>query len=353
MDRNIKLSKDQQHAMLILTSGTNTFLTGKAGTGKSFLLEYFIDYSRSAGKEVIVTAYTGIAAQNVHGVTINRAFKLDTNPKLYLPQEDKIPPILRSADIIIIDEISMCRIDLFEYLMNLISLAQKKFGRRIQVVVVGDFYQLPPVLPDEEIDDLTAYYKGELGKGYAFQSELWYKMGFRFIELKDVMRQDNIDFVKALDLIRMGDPRGAAYIKSHSSPKAFANACSLVATKAEAEKINQKLLESLDPSTEHVYVWRYSGDVKKSDIRAEKKLTLRLGAQVMVLINDTSGQNLYVNGTYATVVALYDDSVIVKLASGTQVQFRPYMWETYNYKQTKIDSDIFSVFILTFLKLFN
>ena len=337
----ISLNKEQQSALEVFNSGHNVFLTGRAGTGKSFLLEYFIGEARKSGKRVVVTAFTGIAAQNINGATLNSTFALQPIPQLRLPQDEDIPLLLRNTDIFIIDEISICRIDMFEYVMNTINLACKKWNRSIQVIVVGDFFQLPPVITAEELDDLKAYYHGNIGKGFAFQSRIWTRMGFKFIELKHVMRQDDVEFVQALDKIRRGDPRGRTWIKSHSSPRAFKDACSIVPTRKEAAEINRSMLEKLDKQTECRYIMDIHGSVSDDDIRADKELVLRDGALVMILVNDTSGRGDYVNGTYGTIVGLYDDCVDIQLQDGQVVRLDSYKWLSYGYTQSAIDPEIY------------
>ena len=336
MDKNeyLKgLSEDQRSAFDFLLSGSNVFLTGSAGTGKSFLIDRFIQYSRSKGKNILVTAYTGIAAQNIGGATLNRTFSLDFAPKTYMPSTEDIPPVLRSTDILIIDEISVVRIDMFDYITALIHLSETTFKKKIQLILVGDFYQLPPVISSKDLALLESYYSNKIGKGFAFRSANWAAFGIRTIKLKQVIRQTDADFAKALDYIRTGDIRGNSWIKAHSASDPIPNAFSLVSKKDETVSINQKFLSSLDPASEHIYYMQKCGDVNDDDIRADETLILRKGAVVMVLENDHSGRDMYVNGSYGTVTELFENSVNVKLNSGI-VNFARYTWDSYEYEES-------------------
>lgn len=138
----MKLTKSQNEAMDLLLKGQNVFLTGEAGTGKSFLLNQFVTKVRH--KNVLLTAPTGIAALNINGATLHRTFHLATDivGLAQEPSETSISDVVKKADILIIDEISMCRLDVFEKVLKSIL----KADRKVQIVLVGDFLQLPPVL---------------------------------------------------------------------------------------------------------------------------------------------------------------------------------------------------------------
>jgi len=140
-------TESQYKAFEILKSGCNVFLTGKAGTGKSFLVDAFAQWCMSERKELILCAPTGIAAQNVGGATIHRTFNVPVHPIVEDPVS--VSDVICCADVILIDEISMCRIDVFDYIyMKKMDLAdQKRYMRRkppIQRVFVGDFFAIAP-----------------------------------------------------------------------------------------------------------------------------------------------------------------------------------------------------------------
>lgn len=160
----MKLTKSQKEAMDLLLKGQNVFLTGEAGTGKSFLLNQFV--TKVKDKNVLLTAPTGIAALNINGATLHRTFHLATDivGLAQEPSETSISDVVKKADILIIDEISMCRLDVFEKVLKSIL----KADREIQVVLVGDFLQLPPVLVEKEKDAYESYHGKKI---FAFESD--------------------------------------------------------------------------------------------------------------------------------------------------------------------------------------
>ena len=170
----------QAEAMDALLSGRNVFLSGNAGTGKSYVLNAFIEELEEREVPYLAMAPTGIAAQNLHnGTTIHRTLQVgfgvldphDENKKTLTRK------VLNKAEVIIIDEVSMCRIDLFERVMNMVLAAKRVSGRK-QVVLVGDFFQLPPVVTDDDRKVLMQLWPGN-DDGYAFKSPLWEGHGLR------------------------------------------------------------------------------------------------------------------------------------------------------------------------------
>lgn len=181
----------QQKALRLLKAGKNVFLTGKAGTGKSFLTREFI--KMNSDKNMLICAPTGIAALNIGGSTIHRAFGVPIGiiePKKFCQSKEKMEAIDK-AEIVLIDEISKCRTDLFGFVARTI-LASK---RKKQIVCVGDFYQLPPVLTDDDAEAYKQLYGDSL---YAFQSPYWKKMNMQTIELQEVVRQKERTFISGI-----------------------------------------------------------------------------------------------------------------------------------------------------------
>ena len=145
----LNLNTDQQNALNAVNSGRNVFITGGAGTGKSYLLRAIVYSLRSSGKNVIVCAPTGIAAANVGGMTIHTTFNFNSNALISPKRKKSIQRVtapVKGADVIIIDEISMCRLDVFEAVISSITKAEAVSGIHKQIIVMGDFYQLPPVI---------------------------------------------------------------------------------------------------------------------------------------------------------------------------------------------------------------
>ena len=326
------LTPDQKEAFDILMAGDNVFLTGNAGTGKSYVLDKFIHVLKEREIDHIALAPTGIAALNIEGgTTIHRTLKL---PIGFLdPCNKKISPpqALNAAKIIIIDEISMCRIDLFERIMNLIRKAEKKYGRK-QVVLVGDFFQLPPVVTEQDEELMMKFYPGNLD-GWCFKSNFWHGYNFAPCVLKTVVRQIDPEFIENLDLARNGIKSCIPYFNRNAvSDRKFVkndnnDTIFLCARNKLAENINQEEMEKLNTS---VVTFRASteGKVNKGDKAAEDELRLCVGAKVMSLVNDKEGR--YVNGSQGIVtnISKYSKKVSVRFFdSGETVDIEPYTWE--------------------------
>lgn len=328
----ITLTKQQYFALKTMLDGHNTFITGKAGTGKSFIVKTFIDEVNKLHKNIIICAPTGIAALNIGGVTIHRCFQISLEPQIN-PIIKQIPSQIKQADIIIIDEISMCRIDLFEYMIKVIEKAKKK----IQLIVVGDFFQLPPVTTNNERIVLKKIYP-DYDKGFAFESSKWQDCNFTTINLTKVIRQNENDFIAHLNMIRIGDKKGIAYFNQQSNNNQFSKGITLSALKSVVNQINQSELAKITTPA-FTYQAKISGDVKASDKPTDDLLELKTGARVMVLINDNDLIN-YQNGSLGTVVSLKKDAVLVKLdQTGKTIAFTYHEWEIENYVVETINID--------------
>ena len=293
------LTEDQRDAYIALKEGRNVFLSGNAGTGKSYVLNRFIDDLEARSVPYTAMAPTGIAALNMHnGSTIHRTLQVSAgvcNPS------EKIRPrkVLTVAEVIIIDEISMCRIDLFDYVMRMISDAQVSSGRK-QVVLVGDFFQLPPVITEDDRAILMKLYPGNF-EGWAFESDYWDGFDFEPHILKKVVRQDDPEYIGNLNLARNGDESCISYFNEHSvSDRKYApkDALFLCSNNRLASNINTESVSELS-GKKYTYQASATGKVNKGDRAADDKITLCAGARVMSLVNDPEGK--YVNGSQGTV----------------------------------------------------
>ena len=314
----IELTPSQERAIKLLDAGYNVFLTGKAGTGKSFLVDYFV--AKHSEKNIVKCAPTGVAALNIEGATIHRTFGVPVRLLGHndvCSSNDKLD-VLKKADVILIDEISMCRIDVFEYVIRSLN----RVGiRNKQLILVGDFYQLPPVLTPADIPTFNQLYGDRL---YAFESDLWYSSNLLTIELTEVKRQNEKRFLDSLSNIREGIQDFSIF---QIANRADDNAVSLCPTKAKVKEINDGHLRQL-PNHKH-YMASIMGNVLESDMVADKELVLAEDARIIMLVNDTGGR--WVNGTMGTITELSDNHITVQIDNGGECRVDPYTWSIKEY----------------------
>lgn len=306
----------QAEAMDALLSGRNVFLSGNAGTGKSYVLNAFIEELEEREVPYLAMAPTGIAAQNLHnGTTIHRTLQVgfgvldphDENKKTLTRK------VLNKAEVIIIDEVSMCRIDLFERVMNMVLAAKRVSGRK-QVVLVGDFFQLPPVVTDDDRKVLMRLWPGN-DDGYAFKSQLWKGMDFEPHVLTEVVRQSDPEFIGQLNRARIGDRDCIAYFNERSisdRKRAPEDDLWLCATNRMASTINDERVGELERlgARARTYTAYSYGDVKPSDKPTDDKLRLVEGARVMLLAN--MPDHGLANGSLGTISEVGVDCVTVE-----------------------------------------
>lgn len=324
------LTEGQSRALGLVKSGRNVYLTGLGGTGKSYLLNQIIDWAEREGKNVIICAPTGIAALNVGGCTVHRALgirpekTLQPSPYPYIADGS---PIL-DCDLVIVDEISMCRMDLFDYLSSVLKKAagiRAEDGRpACQLIVVGDFCQLPPVVTKEEKAALDLKYGYNVRGAYPFMGVEWDSWDFEKVELVEAIRQRDADFVAALNACRVGDTNGLHWIEAHAAQSSAGNAIVLCGTNEEAARENRKRLDALS-SEEAVYAGRIVGDVESGDLPTAKRLRLKEGARVMALANDS--EQTYMNGSLGEIVSCGVDSVRVRFDNGYEGVLASHKWE--------------------------
>lgn len=236
-----RFTPEQAEAMSALRDGRNVFLSGNAGTGKSYVLNAFISDLKARNVDFLALAPTGIAALNLtDGSTIHRTLKIA--PGVCAPDGPKgSRKVLDAAKVIIIDEVSMCRIDLFDHVMGMISQSMTRNGAK-QVVLVGDFFQLPPVVTERDSALLMKFYPGNL-QGWCFKSRYWTGFDFEPHVLKTVVRQSDPDFIDNLNRARVGDASCLDYFNAHSkSSRAYLPKDTLVlcANNRIADSINAR-----------------------------------------------------------------------------------------------------------------
>lgn len=328
-------TKDQEMALATMQKGNNIFLTGGAGTGKSFILRKFIEINR--GRNILVTAPTGIAAKNIGGATLHKTFKLPLGliSDKYIQDTRSISidrmkyreKMLSHTDILIIDEISMCRADIFMLIADLIQKQSAK-GHHIQLILCGDFYQLPPVIKDKEKAVFNAICPAN-PYGWSFKTKQWSQLNIEVCELKEIVRQKDINFAASLNKVRIGDKQGLSYITSNCSQEYVENAITLCGTNFLANRINEDNLKKIDSQIKS-YEIKVNGNVSDSEICCEKYLDLKVGARVIILVNEAN--LLYQNGSFATVTELKEESITVLLDDKNVIVELPFnTWEVYGY----------------------
>ncbi len=334
------LTKSQSIAFRSIKGGANLFLTGKAGTGKSYVIDRVKEWCTLNGYTYLVCAPTGIAALNVGGSTIHKVFS-PGSVGILEPDKIAVDPRVRKrlekVDVVIIDEISMCRADLFKFVAKVLFKAWKKKpeGKRKQLIVVGDFYQLAPVIgSNEKLAYQTLY--GDME--YAFQTPEWQRLGLESLELQESMRQDEPELIKTLDKIREGKATledFAVFETSEPDPKAI----TICGKNDQAEEINRRNLEALIAAKrkKRTYKCESSGHTTETDFnRVDMELKLAVGARVIMMNNDPDKR--WVNGSFGNVTGLTDSTVTVKIDNGETVDVERYKWEFEEYS-VAVDKD--------------
>lgn len=371
----VQLTNDQDSCLRELKSGVNALVTGSAGTGKSFVISEFIRWCGSTGKNVMVTAPTGIAALNIGGTTLHRAFRVPLEvlsldyPTLSaifngcdeivrsLPKnrngDEREESALLHTDVLIIDEISMCRIDLFDYIavrVLALNFYRQRVGKKaVQVVLVGDFLQLPPVIIPKDKEVLCHIYGGDCGRGYAFQSRFYGEFGFKCLNLREVVRQKDAEFSRKLRDARVGFTASLQYFTEKQSQSVIKDGITLTGKNKTAFEHNSRELEKIK-GKEVVYTARETGTVKNSDKANTDLVSLKVGARVMSLVNGDK----YSNGSLGTVVGIKDNTnrtVVVEFDSGERAEIEPYDWEVYSYEYDKEEKAFKKIVVGTFTQI--
>ncbi|MCM1065959.1 MAG: AAA family ATPase [Muribaculaceae bacterium] len=345
----IDLENPEFRRLLELVENTNSsvFLTGKAGTGKSTFLRYIIDHT---DKNCAVLAPTGIAAVNVRGQTLHSFFHLPLQP--VLPDDPDFAPaklrdrlqltgrsikLFKEIELIVIDEISMVRADVIDLVDRILRTfggdRRKPFGGK-QLLLVGDVFQLEPVVTAEDKAILQRVYRYP----FFFNARVFADFGLASIELRKVYRQKATDFVDILDRFRLGVPDHAdidavnSRLREPDDTDAAAPAkivMTLAARRDSVKRINDMHLERLD-TPELCYRGEVSGDFPPTAYPTDLELRLKVGAQVIFLRNDP--ERRFVNGTLGIVSRTEPDKLIVELENGSEIDVEPVSWENVSYE---------------------
>ena len=357
-------NKEFQDALrLIAHTRQSVFLTGKAGTGKSTFLRYICKHTK---KKHVVLAPTGIAAINAGGVTLHSFFKLPFRPMLpddpdlslshgrifeffKYPKEKR--KIITEAELIIIDEISMVRVDIIDCIDRILRVysgnMRLPFGGK-QLLFVGDVFQLEPVVPSDQKEILSLFYANP----FFFSARVFQEIHLVPIELRKVYRQTDAAFIHILDQIRNNSARQQELSTLNArcfpdfEPRNEEMYVTLATRRDQVDFINEKKLAEL-PGEEFVSVGKIEGDFPESSLPTQLRLSIKEQAQVIFIDNDRDRR--WVNGTIGMVSGIdKNGNVYVLLENGVEHLVEPASWRnykyTYNEKEKKIEEEVVGTF---------
>lgn len=345
---------------LVNNTNSSIFLTGKAGTGKSTLLKYIC---QTTHKKYIVLAPTGIAAVNVGGMTMHSFFKMPLKP--LLPDDVDFSPskinktlkyskekikIIKELDLIIIDEISMVRADMIDFMDKVLKHYsgnnREPFGGK-QLLFVGDIFQLEPVITSDFKDILKLYYDNF----FFFNANVFSKTQLVPIELRKTYRQKDANFVSLLDRVRINNvsAQDMQIINSRVSSVKLPNddfVMTLASRKDTVDYINEQRLHELK-SDEYTYTGIIDGTFPVSNLPTSLELTLKKGAQVVFIRNDK--ENRWYNGSIAKISDIKENMITVELENGDEHVIEREQWENIQYefdnKEKRIKETILGTFM--------
>ena len=337
-------------------TGKSVFLTGKAGTGKTTFLKRVVEESR---KRVVVVAPTGIAAINAGGVTIHSFFQLPLHPfipgaklesKFAFSKEKR--SIIKTMDVLVIDEISMVRSDLLDAVDSVLRRFRNRFKPfgGVQLLMIGDLQQLTPVMTDEDFQLLAPYYPTP----YFFGSRALSQIDYVTIELKQVYRQQDEEFISILNSVRSGRP-SPDVIKALNNrydprftPSADEGYIRLTTHNHIANSYNEQQLGLIDEPV-HCFDAVIDGNFPDYAYPTEARLELKAGAQVMFVKNDPSSERRYFNGKIGVVTDFYEEYILVQCpGEDEKIAVEPLEWENCRYvinEQTQeMETEVVGIF---------
>ena len=358
-------NKEFQDALnLIQYTRQSVFLTGKAGTGKSTFLKYVCEITK---KKHIVLAPTGIAAINAGGSTLHSFFKLPFYPLLpddpnfslkggklhsFLKYTSAHRKLIKEVELVIIDEISMVRADIIDFIDKILRVysqnMREPFGGK-QILLVGDVYQLEPVLKNDEREIINRFYPTP----YFFSARVFNEIELISIELIKVYRQTDKVFVNVLDHIRT-NTAGAAdlqLLNTRYNAKIEENESDMYITLATrrdtVDFINEKKLAEL-PGDSTIFTGEIKGEFPENSLPTQMELEVKPGAQIIFIKNDY--ERRWVNGTIGTIAGIDEDETLYVITEdGKEVDVKKDSWRNiryrYNDKEKKIEEEELGVFI--------
>lgn len=361
-------NKEWQDALQIINyTRRSLFLTGKAGTGKSTFLRYV---SKNTKKKHVILAPTGIAAINAGGSTLHSFFKLPFHPllpndvqyswknlKKTLKYNGAQCKLIREVELIIIDEISMVRADIIDFIDKVLRAYTRNpepFGGK-QLLLVGDIYQLEPVLKDDDRQLLQPFYPS----AYFFNAKVWQTMPIVSIELRKVYRQTDDKFIAILDRIRNNTATqhdlqslnsrvaNPSSLSSTSSSSGSPLSITLAARRDTVDFINDQQLDALDGEVS-MFKGEIKGNFPESSLPTPMELHLKPGAQIIFIKNDK--EKRWVNGTLGTIEYIDEEGGVIGVMTEDNEEFdvERDIWEnmryTFNEKEQKIEEELLGTY---------
>ncbi len=324
------------------TTGANLFLTGRAGTGKTTFLRSVVE---SINKRVVVAAPTGVAAINARGVTLHSLFQLPFGPNVpgvkrmdfaMRKMGAKKLALIRSIELLVIDEISMVRCDLLDAIdetLRQVRRSEAPFGG-VQLLMIGDIEQLSPICRDEDWQLLHEHYNSP----YFFDSHVLKRCSYITITLTEIFRQSDSSFTELLNAVRENNISQAVVDKLNSryipnfEPRERDGYITLTTHNNTANNINSRELKQL-PSPSHLFEAKVKGEYPEGAYPNDSSLELKVGAQVIFIKNDISTEKLYYNGLIGRIELVEGEQVSVRPNNGGElITLSRVEWENIEYK---------------------
>lgn len=345
----------QNALQIIQYTRRSLFLTGKAGTGKSTFLRYIAAHTK---KKHIILAPTGIAAINAGGSTLHSFFKIPFHPLLpndsmfsvrnirnTLKYNSEKIKIIREVELIIIDEISMVRADIIDFIDKVLRIYSRNmrepFGGK-QLLLVGDIYQLEPVVREEDRRLLSPFYRSS----FFFDAKVFEYFQLVSIELRKVYRQSDPVFISILDHIRTSQVPMSDLLKLNQRVGARLDesdsklAITLSTRRDTVDYINDSQLKLL-PGEPTLFRGNIQGEFPESSLPTPMELYLKTGAQIIFIKNDIEHQ--WVNGTLGTIIGFDEDDdvkIYVRTENGQDVMVEPAAWSNMRYHFNEVEKKI-------------
>ncbi|WP_303924857.1 AAA family ATPase [Draconibacterium sediminis] len=370
---NIELDKNNiefnNAAEFVRHTDKLVYLTGKAGTGKTTFLKYI---KNTTEKNTVILAPTGVAAINAGGVTIHSFFQIPFGPFIpndsrlrtnadntvnketifstFLFNEDK-RNILKSLELLIIDEISMVRADLLDVIDKILRVYRRKpkmpFGG-VQVILIGDTFQLPPIADTEQWEILSQFYKTP----FFFSSKVIEEKPPLYIELKKIYRQNEQEFIDLLNRVRVNKLTRNDFqmLNAKYSPTFSGNGKDYVILATHNRIVNDTNLKRLDELETEIFMFeaKITGNFPDKHKPTDQFLKLKVGAQIMFIKNDVGEFKRFFNGKIGKIKSLEKSSIIVTFDDESEFEVERTIWEniqyTYNKEKKKVEEEVVGTF---------